>query len=247
MNRYIKILTTGLAVMLMLTGCGNQIPDMTEEQMQLVGEYAAMTLLKYDADHRSRLVDISVIEAHDAKEKEIQEKMAQLQASAEPEGMKPVEDTPIKEAGQETERGGNLSLEDFYGLPEGMNVIYQGEEICDSYSGDASVDAFSLDATPGKKLFLLKFEIVNQSGSDQSIELFSKSTIYRVTINESYSKNALTTMLTDDMSTYMGTIPAGENKQVVLITEIDKNMADSITSVSLNFKNESKTGTIRLK
>ena len=248
MNKYIKMLVAGTALILLLTGCGNQIPDMTEEQMQMVGEYAAITLLKYDADHRSRLVDMSVIEVHDAREKEIQEKMAQLQATIEPEGMKPVEETPTMEAGQGTENSSSgIRLEEFYNFPEGMNIIYQGEEICDSYSGDASVDAFSLDATQGKKLLLLKFEITNQTGNNQQIELFSKSTVYRVTINESYSKNALTTMLTDDMSTYMGTVSAGESKEVVLIAEIDKNSAETITSVSLNFKNESKAGTIRLK
>ena len=40
-----------------MTACGNEIPDLTEAESQRVGEYAAVTLLKYDANHRSRLVD----------------------------------------------------------------------------------------------------------------------------------------------------------------------------------------------
>ena len=45
------------AMMLSMTACGNEIPDLTEEESQRVGEYAAVTLLKYDANNRSRLVD----------------------------------------------------------------------------------------------------------------------------------------------------------------------------------------------
>lgn len=34
--------------MISLVGCGNQIPDMTQEQQALVVEYAAGEILKYD-------------------------------------------------------------------------------------------------------------------------------------------------------------------------------------------------------
>ena len=38
-------------MMLSMTACGNEIPDLTEEESQRVGEYAAVTLLKYDCQH----------------------------------------------------------------------------------------------------------------------------------------------------------------------------------------------------
>ncbi len=42
-----------------LAGCGeNAIPDMTDEQVKMIGEYVAVTMMKYDANHRSRLVDL---------------------------------------------------------------------------------------------------------------------------------------------------------------------------------------------
>ena len=246
MNKYIRMTAAGLATMLMLTGCGNQIPVLTEEQAQMIGEYAAITLLKYDANHRSRLVDEEEIEAHDAKEQAMQE-LAQATPTPTPEGMKPVEETPTVEIEENNTASEVIGFEDFYGLPAGITITYQGEEVCDSYSGDTSSDIFALDATQGKKLLVLKFVIDNQSGSDQSIDLFSTTASYRVTVNGSYTRNALTTMLMDDMSTYMDTIPAGESRNVVLLIEIDENMADTITSVSLNFKDEQKTGTIQLK
>ena len=48
-------------LILALTGCAeNQIPDLTADQEKAVGEYVALTLMRYDAGHRSRLMDLSL-------------------------------------------------------------------------------------------------------------------------------------------------------------------------------------------
>lgn len=245
-RKYMKLMAAGLTAMVILSGCGNKIPDMTEAQAQQIGEYAALTLLKYDANNRSRLVDKSVVEAYDAKQKEMHQMVSQV--TTKPQGMKPVEDTPVIEIGEDTTGvAAVVSVEDFYGLPEGVTIIYKGQNCCDSYAGDASEEGFALEAAAGKKLLVLNFEISNQSGREQSIDLFSKTATYRVTVNGSETTNALTTMLMDDMSTYVDTIPAGEARNVVLLVEVKENVADTISSISLNLKDESKTGTIRLQ
>lgn len=246
-RKYMKVAAVGLATMLMLTGCGNKIPDMTEEQAQQIGEFAAITLLKYDANSRSRLVDMAEIEEHDAKEKSLQELIAQTTKKPASEGMKPVEDTPVVEIGGNAATTTISGMEEFYGLPEGITITYQEQEVCDSYSGDASEAAFVLEATSGKKLLVLKFLVANQSGSDQRIDLFSKTASYRVTLNGSESVSTLTTMLMDDMSTYVGTISSGESKVMVLLAEVEAGKADSVSATSLNLKNDSKVGTIQLQ
>lgn len=248
MNRKLeKLAAVGLATMLMLTGCGNKIPDMTEAQAQQIGEYAAFTLLKYDANKRSRLVDISVIEEHDAKEKSLQELIAQSNRKPASEGMKPVEDTPVIEVGEDATVTTISDVADFYSVPEEIVITYKEQEICSSYSGDASANAFVLEATEGKKLLVLKFEVANQSGSEQRIDLFSKTASYRVTLNNAETITTLTTMLIDDMSTYVGNIAAGESKVMVLLAEVDADKANDIVATSLNLKNDSKIGTIPLR
>ncbi len=53
-------------LVLTLAGCGS-IPDMNEEQEEMVSEYAVSLLLKYDAANHSRLVDVdSTIAAYEA-------------------------------------------------------------------------------------------------------------------------------------------------------------------------------------
>lgn len=56
-------------LVLTLAGCGS-IPDMNEEQEEMVSEYAVSLLLKYDAANHSRLVDVdSTIAAYEAAKK----------------------------------------------------------------------------------------------------------------------------------------------------------------------------------
>ncbi len=246
-RKYIKLTTAGLMLMLALTGCGDKIPEMTDAQAQQIGEYAAITLLKYDANHRSRLVDIAVIEAHDEREKKLQEWNALMEQKKEQQGMKPVEDTPVVEMEGESVAEAAICFEDFYELPEGMTVAYKGYRICNSYSGDEAEEFLVLDAANGKKLLVLEFSIANQTGSEQSIDLFSEESMYRVTVNDTYSRNALTTMFINDMSTYIGTIAAENTADVVLIVEIEEAMAEDISSISINMKNELKAGTIQLQ
>lgn len=53
-------------LVLTIAGCGS-IPDMNEEQEEMVSEYAVSLLLKYDAANHSRLVDVdSTIAAYEA-------------------------------------------------------------------------------------------------------------------------------------------------------------------------------------
>ena len=60
-----KIISLAMAGALLLGGCGSEIAEMTDEQQAQVGEYAAFAMLRYDAEHRSRLVDYSEVEAAD--------------------------------------------------------------------------------------------------------------------------------------------------------------------------------------
>lgn len=232
-------------MVLMLAGCGSSFPDMTLDEEQAIGEYAAKLLLKYDANNRSRLVSREEVAALESQLEQTVQNWIPEQTH---EGMGPVDDTPIIEIGQET--SGNVStgsLEGFYELADGIKVTYQGTEICESYSQDGDANAyFALDASEGKKLLVLKFRIENQSQAEQNIDLLSKSGIIKVTVNgNSYS--ALTTMLMEDMSTYMGDVPADGSIDTVLLAEIDGGVADNISSLTLNLKNDSKKCTIQLQ
>lgn len=244
-SKTVKIMTAFCAAALFCTGCGNKIPNMTEEQAQEIGEYAAGLLLRYDANHRSRLVDLSLYESAADQTQE-----AAASVPQEPEGgMPPVADTPVIAIGEGTNGASapTSTIEQKLGLPEGLAITYQGARAADSYPDTGESDIFALDAVEGKKLLILEFLIGNQTQEDQAIDLLSMNPVFRVTVNGSYHRNALTTMLEDDLSSFMGTLAPGEEKHVVLVFDIDQDTAAEINSVKLDIKNGATTSTIQLQ
>lgn len=239
MSKKILIALAAIMLVLCLAGCGeNQIPDLTDEQMQMMGEFTAVTLMRYDANHRSRLVDYSLLLATPEPET-----TPEPEPTRKPAGMDPVDDTPVIGANGQT--GANASLEETLEFPEGVAVAYTGMALYDDAYPEGEGD-LTIPATEGKKLLVLSFSVSNTTTQDQIFELIKLEPIFRITVNGNYTRRALLTMLENDFATFKGTIPAGESTTTVLVIEIDSEMAGNLTSISLNLKNDSKTCTIQL-
>jgi len=92
-----KIVAVVCMIPLLLGGCNSEFPDLTDEQAKVIGEYAAVTLLKYDANNRSRLVDLdqvdeeTIVEGTSEVEKAPEVVMPEPELPKEPEVTKPVE------------------------------------------------------------------------------------------------------------------------------------------------------------
>ena len=228
---------------LLLSGCGSNFPDLSEEEVAVIGEYAAVTLLKYDANSRSRLVDLSREEEKPVLESEPEpEQKPEPIVPEQPENQLPHE----QEQGQINDNGEVAdSIESFLELPEGVSLSYAGYDVCQSYQGNEGL-YFALEASQGKELLIVRFELQNESATAQEINLLGRRDNYRLTVNDTYTRTALTTLLMNDMSTYIGTLEAGSSEEVVLLIEVDTAEAENLQSISLNLKNESKTYTIPL-
>ena len=226
--------------MLGFSGCAeNQIPDMTEEEMQAMGEFVAYTLTKYDVGHSSRLMDLP------PEENKVPGATPPPAEPAEKTETEPVEDTTVTEApGVEPEGATDYTAEEVMELPEGVILEYTGQEIRDSYPGES--EAFAVSATEGKKLLVLKFSITNTLEQEVRVDLLSTEIIYRISVDGERSRRALTTMLPNDMAFYADTLSAGASAEAVLVTEVNAEKAEAIASVTVQIKNESKSHTIQL-
>ena len=232
------------AALFILTGCSS-MPELTPEQEEAVGEYAAVTLMKYDANNRSRLVDLSEMELPKPAEEEMKETAAPVE---EPDS--PAETSAAESAGETGASATNeaVSMEALLGLPQGVTVTYQGGYTCQIYPDEnEGSEYFALEASAGNSLLVLNFSIANQTPDNVEVNLLEKNIIYRITVNGDTTRNALMTMLLNDMSTYAHTIGAGEAADVVLITEMNQDTLSSLSSISLRMRNEAETYTIQLQ
>ena len=231
------------AMALGMTACGNEIPDLTEEESQRVGEYAAVTLLKYDANNRSRLVDPEIVIAKLEKDAA---RDARGQENAQTEE-KPAESNTSEIEAPAAQEDIAASLEDFFGLAAGVTLTYKDYQVADSYPEDGSADDyFALDASTGKKLLILNFELTNGTDQEENVDFLSTASRYIITVNDGTRGNALTTMLPNDMSTYVETMASGETQGLVLLLEVNEDMANGIQNISLRLKNASNEYTIQL-
>lgn len=243
-----------------LTGCGNEIVDLTDNQSEQISEYAAAVLLAYDKDYHSRLLndeEIAQAEAAEAEEQARAEEAEKI-AQAMMDDKKP--DQEDKDVSDKDDANGEeemkpVVISEFLGL-NGMDVQYAGCSVEDYYPAQSnSIDGqaeevntfFSMKASEGNKLLVLKFNMQNISGQDQNVDMLSKQLRFSVQSDTFGKKNTLVTMLEDDFSTYTGTIASGNSAQSVLIVEITEEQAVNVGQLSLQIKYNDESASVQLQ
>lgn len=217
----VSVLLGIMTAALLMTGCG-VMPNLTQDETELISEYAVGVLLKYDKAHGRRLVDTSgyeLVTEEPAQEEPMEEPIQEEEP--EPEIEEPVV-VDVSQDEEETQPTAS-SVEQYYGIPNIM-ITYQGCEIADSYppAGEGETLFFSMDATQGKQLLVLKFNAQNLTGEDQMMNMLGYGATFRVSVNGEPSKGALATMLVNDMQTYNSVIPASSSVDLVSIVEVSQ-------------------------
>lgn len=226
-----------------LTGCGNAIPEMTMEQQELVVEFAASELLKYDVNYQSKLTAPEP-EQQPEEEQGEQPKGPLIEEETLPEEI--IADTDVTIVDNTgTVEAQNISIADFLDLT-GVEISYAGYETVDTYpEGEAKEAYFFMSATEGNKLLVLQFSALNVSGEELSIDLAKSQTRYKIILNGT-EKNALTTMLLNDMAYYQGKLAANESIELVLLCEIQDDQTEFIDTLQLKMKSVDDSATISL-
>ena len=243
-----SILATGLILAAAVTGCGNSIPDMTGEQQELVVEYAADVLVKHSKNYDGKLVELSVVREAEAKEAAM--KQAVKEAAREEEARKEDEeaestssDVEVIDNTGEAAQQNPSTIEEFLKL-DSVKFTYTGHETDSLYPEQGEELFFVMNATEGNKLLILKFQAENLSDGENSLDIAQSGTRFKIVVNGT-EKNALTTMLLNDLAYYQKTLNAGESQEVVLICEVPE--SEEVSSLGLVMKNEETSTEISLE
>ncbi len=241
-----------------LTGCGLvDMPELTEEQSALVTEYAAGLILKYDITAvGDKLLTEEELAKGELEEAEKRQKEREVKEAAEDYLAKKANaGKDKKDAGDSSSSDSTASvtpteqaigdLADFYGM-DGFDVSYTGYEISYSYPTSGEDLLMAMDATPGKTLCILKFNVTNNSGADATFDMFYRSPNFYLSINGGEKVHQQYTLLLDDMAASNDTLLAGQTVERVLIFEVPEDVG-SISTMSMQAKNaEGLKGTMNL-
>ena len=261
-KRQLSVIIAALSVLL-LGGCGDEIPDLTPEQQELVTEYSAALLLKYDSNSPSRLlpegtvVSIDFVDPNnpDAQSAEIipdeGPEAGTPDISVDSEPAYTSEETTVTDVVTGESTGPVAYGDGFAGFlaGTGADMAYSGMyEIVDSYpEGESANPYFTVDASAGNKLLILHFDLLNPSGDDIDVNLSSLNLRYRVSINGGKNKFVMTTLLGNDLLSFVGTVPAASSRDIVAVCEVTEAEAADIQSIDFTIRSDDNSSVISLQ
>lgn len=228
----------------LLAGCGSKIPELNDTQQELVVEYAAGILLKYDKNHESKLVELTL-----EQQTEMEEPASEAGEGADgrtdenTDTDQPEEPMPDVTVIDNTQEPVIESIEAFLQL-DSVKITYTGYEIYDFYPQENGL-YFVMNATEGNKLLVLKFLTENLSQEQTSLDIGQSGTRFTFNVNGE-RKNALTTMLPNDLAHYKGTLDPNEGVELVLVCEIPDEQSGMVPTLELTLKNVDNIATISL-
>lgn len=242
------------AILIFASLCGCDLfsgVDLTKEESELIAEYSAGLLRKYDSNGKLK----------DVKETALDETFEEAVPTPEPTSEVEPEELDFDEASsvldvidasddaktdEEIVTSGS-SIADAFNI-EGFDITYQGYELCDKYpENEDNSWLISMAAREGKKLCVIKLNISNISDSENACNILNAGKSYRLIINEENRINETVTVLMDSFSQFAELLGPGESRDTVLIFEPDASLADSISSLKLIIKDSETSDTFDLQ
>lgn len=246
------------AAVMMLSGCGDAIPEMTEAERSMVVNYAADAVQRYNKNNPSRLQNVNLLYEEASKDMAAGSEPETVQESKEEDSSlsmeKPeiidntesMEAAPKESTDAPTDAPPEATLNNFLNM-EAFDFSYAGYETADNYPPASEEDAFFvMKASEGAKLLLLKFTAKNISDHEEMLDMSKTGMRFKVRVNGE-TKNALTTMLLNDFASFQESIEAGESKELVVVCEVSKEQAETIETLSLTARHDEAGITISLK
>jgi len=240
-----KLLIAGISVMLCCFGGCLEATPLTDEEMDVVAEYAASLLLKFDKNYETPLYYA-------------QEREERLTPTPTPEPT--VKATPTPVAGSSTSdvntsSGSNVAAPTVTPIPTPTPLMFHeaeaGEQLtgiiavenisvtCEGYDLLKSVQSteyFSLVAKEGRQYAVVKFLLHNNSEEDIVFDASGNGLDYYIDINTGNISRVSLSMLENDMQYMEIQVPANGTAEAVLVFEI----ADTeIETMHLIVENES--------
>lgn len=234
MKKYIPF---GMA-MLLLTGCGTDVPDLSRIDNSKTAEYMAGNLLKKDKNHDYGLdydhaildaTPVPTVEPTDAPKKEQKGEKTDI--------------TDNKEGSKESEEPAGPAISEAP-VTEVLGMKDTSISLVSSAVRDTLGDEYTYyKANDGKKLVVLYFRIKNASAKDQKVDFSGAS--YTLNNDEQAVAKPLHTIQEGDLQYFNKSISPEKSNQGLLAFEVDK--GQSTDGLKLVIQKDQKKATIELK
>lgn len=216
----ITMIAAVLASGMLLGGCGDAPYDLTESEENVIVNYSAHVVTKYNTYQKEGLTYVEPESTETVDADETSEPVAEETAET---SANPGADTGSTETGIEMPVTATATLADLFGVP-GVEFTYVGARVDGSYLAG---DYYAMYPDTGKVYVILGIDITNTSETPLDIDILSKIPKFTAIVNGTVKSSAEMTVLNDDFSTFQETMMAGNTRETVLIFQVP----DSVTTV----------------
>lgn len=258
MYRKASVLLLTVLVISLLTGCTNVI-ELSDKDNRAIAEYAAELLLRYDSNYYSKYEAKYNDSSEDDITSDSEEVIDQVTDEATEENTENIstEDSTeiipadnIEEGGEENlppeVSGNDTDIAKIVGIENG-SIVFDKYLIVSKYPAiDEDGTFIYLEAPEGKKLLVLKFDVINNLSEPLNVNLLELDIGYKLVLNDTKAAKPMLTILMNDLSTYEGTIAPHNKNDAVLIFQISDGLVDSINSLILKINYSNRENIIKI-
>lgn len=219
-----KCLLSGvlLAGALMLTGCGEEPYELEDNEREIIVNYAAHIIAKYNVKQPEGYRYVYVPEEEPLLEEEEEqpgEEETQPEEPAESESPEAADGS-----GEGTSEAPAVTLSEALGLTD-INAVYTGAELTDNYN--------SVVPDAGKKLLILHVTLQNPGTEDADCDILSLMPTFRAKVNGTEETTAELTILTENLSTWEDPIGAGESVDTIILFQLSDSQITSVDQLEM--------------
>ena len=236
MRRY-KLIVVMLLIT-SLTGCIQEF-EYSEQQTDAAAEYIAGLILENDKTYKADLVSMAKI---------IESQKAAAEAVVTPTPV--ITQSGNSQQEQVNDSTATSSPEKDYTLTEviggeGFEIEYVDYILAESYPEGASDGVFSIPSRSGYQLMVLNFKLKNTLDKNNNLNLIKADVLYQLDVNIGTIYEPPFALLENNLKLIDLTLKAGEEKPVVLIFEIKKEV--ELIDVNLMVTRDKRSEIIKIK
>lgn len=235
MKKHRRFLAMGLvAISLMLSGCGTPLFELTADEEELIVKYAAQFVAKHNIYQKDGISGVNL---------EVWEEETEENNNSETQNP---DDTQLPSGGGDSNPDDSdkdvTTMAAAIGLADGLTITYAGNSITDYVKEGAG---YSVDAGEGFTFYVMKFNLKNTTEQDMEVDNVSSHPTFKLTSGSIVTKSSVS-FLSADLSTYKGTIKAGETVELMLLFKVNAGDAEKISNPTLQITMDGATKKVKL-
>jgi predicted nucleic acid-binding Zn-ribbon protein len=233
-----------LAGVLMLTGCGEEPWELTDNEQDIIVNYAAHIVAKYNVKqpegytyvYQSDEDEDETDAEPEADEAEVAEDETGEAAEPEDKDTADAQEDQEQEIQEQTDDSAEaVSLSEALGLVN-VQAVYTGAQICDNYD--------SVVPEAGKELLILHVTLQNNTSEEQPCDLMSELPVFRAVVNGTVETTSELTILTENLATWETPIAAGASEDAIILFQVQAGQISEVEQLKLQVSAAGATNTV---